>query len=161
MNCVSSCTKLGLRNRIMNEVYDNEDMRGMEKQNYRRKSSRQINESDVEFDCKTMQISEDLWIIYPHVDIRYFPARGGIEPRGRCFMHHHTSRAFLTFKDSHESPRIAIAVSRSVHYLSAQKLPKNMLCLSRCIRPFLGKISRCAAMLCLWARAKVWGWNAR
>ena len=60
MNCVSSYTKLGLRNRIMNEVYDNEDMIGMEKQNYRRKSSRQINESDVEFDCKTMQISEDL-----------------------------------------------------------------------------------------------------
>ena len=54
MNCVSSYTKLGLRNRIMNEVYDNEDMIGMEKQNYRRKSSRQINEIDVEFDCKTM-----------------------------------------------------------------------------------------------------------
>ena len=60
MNCVASSAKLGLRNRIVNEVYDNEDMIGMEKQNYRRKSSRQINESDVEFDCKTMQISEDL-----------------------------------------------------------------------------------------------------
>ena len=59
MNCVSSYTKLGLRNRIMNEVYDNEDMIGMEKQNYRRKSSRQIDKSDVEFDCKIMQISED------------------------------------------------------------------------------------------------------
>ena len=32
--------------------------------------------------------------IYSHVDLRYFLARGGIEPCGRCFMQHHTSGAF-------------------------------------------------------------------
>ena len=46
----SSCAKLGLRNRIMNKVSDNEDMIGMEKNKYRRKGSGQINESDAEFE---------------------------------------------------------------------------------------------------------------
>ena len=43
----------GLRNRIMNEVYDNEHMIGMEKKKCRRKGSGQLNESDAEFDSKT------------------------------------------------------------------------------------------------------------
>ena len=53
MNYVLSCTKLGLRNRIMNEVYDNEDMIGMEKKIDKRKACGFINESDAEFDFKT------------------------------------------------------------------------------------------------------------
>ena len=50
----------GLRNRIMNEVYDNEYMIGMEKKKCRRKGSGQLNERDAEFDSETpgMQISE-------------------------------------------------------------------------------------------------------
>ena len=60
MDYVSSCAKLRLRNRIMNEVYDNEDMMSMEIKKWGRKGSGQLNESDAKFEFKTteMQISE-------------------------------------------------------------------------------------------------------
>ena len=79
--------------------YDNEDIIGMEKKKYRRVGSGQINESDAEFHCKTtgnINFRRLMIGIYPHMDIQYFRAHGGIEPRGRCFMHHHSSGAFLT-----------------------------------------------------------------
>ena len=60
MNHISSCAKLGLRNRIMSEVYDNEDMISMEIKKLGRNGSHQLNESDAESDFKTteMKISE-------------------------------------------------------------------------------------------------------
>ena len=59
----------GLRNRIMNEVYDNEHMIGMEKKKCRRKGSGQLNESNAEFDSKSpeMQISEASWFASTHI----------------------------------------------------------------------------------------------
>ena len=41
----------------MEQVYDNEDMIGMEKKKYRRKGSGQINANDVEFDFRATETS--------------------------------------------------------------------------------------------------------
>ena len=84
MNCVSSSAKLGLRNRIMNEVHDNEEMIGMEKKILRCKASGYRNESDADHDFKTarnVNFRGLMICLYPHMDIRYFRGRGGIVPR--------------------------------------------------------------------------------
>ena len=91
----------------MNEVYDNEDMIGMERKKHRHKGSGQINESDAEFDFTTegnARFRILVVCVYPRMDLRYFRARRGIEPRGRCFMHHHSSGAFLTSSPDRTNP---------------------------------------------------------
>ena len=169
--------------------YDDEDIIGMEKNKYRIWTD-VLNESDADFHFKTTgkaNFRRLMNCIYPLLRIQYFLARGGIEPRGRCFMHHHTNRAFPNsspnrtkiistnlqpsppelsvsqlpsdishaglhrwshlWPDSHESPRIAVAVFGSVWYPSAQHTEKNAVCFALHAAVIKsGQQARCSAL---------------
>ena len=75
--CLIMCKLRFLRNSIMNEVYG------------KRMPSLTIKLQKCKF-----QMPHDLHLL--HMDLRNFIARGGSEPRGRCFMHHHCTGVFLS-----------------------------------------------------------------